>query len=237
MFPCYNYLMSTKGRELHAQAAKLRETEQFIDSLSLSDQSLFAYDADGDELGFSEGIACRSITLRVYANLHNSKRLLTLAKYEMMAAVDLARQSGKEDALALPLLSLANLQQALGEFSEAVITYKEAIEAKLPASHDRTSVRADFRLHLATCEYLNGDKSAKDRALKALEELGNSDEPDKYSKDVWISGGYMKLADALREDEPEAAREYLSKAKEIIDANSDLTLRSKQWTQLSEKFS
>ena len=120
--------MSTKGRELHGQAAKLRETEQFIDSLSLSDQSLFAYDVDGDELGFSEGIACRSITLRVYANLNNSKRLLTLAKYEMMAAVDLARQSGRGDALAVPLFQLANLQKELGELSEAVATYKEAVE-------------------------------------------------------------------------------------------------------------
>lgn len=231
--------MSTKGRDLHGQAAKARETEQFIDSLSLSDQSLFAYDADGDELGFSEGIACRSITLRVYANLHSSKRLLTLAKYEMMAAVDLARQSGKADALAVPLFQLANLQKELREFTEAVATYKEAvekIESIPPQTHDRASVKADFRLHLATCEYLNGDKSAKDRALEALKELESSDESDKYSKDVWVSGGYMHLAEALMSDEPDQAREYLSKAKEIIDANSDLILRSKQWSQLSEKF-
>src|SRR5690349_17430234 len=120
--------MNSKGRELHSEAAKARETEHFTESLTFNDDALFAYDEDNDSLGFSEGIACRSITLRVYANLHNSKRILTLAKYEMMASVDLARQSGIKESLALPLYNLAQLQEDLGELEEAVKSYREAVE-------------------------------------------------------------------------------------------------------------
>ncbi len=67
--------MQSKARLLHAKAAKAREEGKFTDSLDLNDKALFAYDAENDALGFAEGIACRSITLRTYAYEHgNSKK-------------------------------------------------------------------------------------------------------------------------------------------------------------------
>src|SRR6266571_5066393 len=154
---------NSKGRQLHEQAAKTREAGDFIDSLTLNDQAQFAYDVDNDSLGFAEGIACRSITLRVYASQHDSRRLLTLAKYEMMASVAIARDSGIKEALALPLYNLAQLQEDLGEFSEAVEIYKEAVTAMQnnpPERHNRSSVLANMRVHLETCAYKAGDKAA-----------------------------------------------------------------------------
>jgi tetratricopeptide (TPR) repeat protein len=223
--------MESRGRSLHALAAQAREKGQFIESLTYNDDALFAYDEDEDILGFSEGIACRSITLRVWANSHDSKRILTLAKYEMMASVDLARQSGIKQALALPLYNLAQIKEDLGEYTEAVTDYKEAVtimETEPPEQHNRPSVISNMRIHLATCEYKAGDTSAVERAIKALEELEETEEPNKYNKDVWISGGYMRMADALKNDNPEEAKKYLMKTKEIIDANPELILRKKQ---------
>lgn len=228
--------MATKGRILHAEAAKAREEERFTESLTFNDDALFAYDADNDALGFSEGIACRSITLRVYANLHDSKRILTLAKYEMMASVDLARQSGISEALPLPLYNLAQLREDLGEYDAAVKDYREAIEGmekSPPETHNRPAVLANMRVHMTVCEYKAGDKSALERAKQALQELEELEEPNKYNKDVWISGGYMRLADVIRAENRDEARNYLNKAKEIIDSNPDLILRKKQWEKLS----
>ena len=228
--------MESKGRALHAEAAKARESEQFTKSLTYNDDALFAYDEENDTLGFSEGIACRSITLRVYANLHDSRRILTLAKYEMMASVDLARQSGVRDALPLPLYNLAQIQEDLGEFDEAVKNYSEAaegMEKNSPENHNRPSVLANMKIHLATCEYRAGDKTALERAEKALRDLEKSEEPSKYNKDVWVSGGYMRIASAVKDDKPEDAKSSLAKAKEIIGSNPDLTLRKQQWEKLS----
>ncbi len=229
--------MQSKGRILHGNAAKAREKEQFTESLTFNDDALFAYDKENDDLGFSEGLACRSITLRVYGSLHKSKRILTLAKYEMLASVDLARQSGIKESLGIPLYNLAELQEDLGEFDEAVKSYKEAVENmenNPPETHKRNSVLADMKVHLATCEYKAGDKTALERAEKALEELKASDDaPNKYSKDVWVAGGYMRIANIIKNDDQNKAREYLEKAKKIIETNPDLTLRKKQWEQLS----
>jgi len=228
--------MNPNGRDLHAKAAKAREEEHFLESLDYNDQALFAYEGEDDSLGFAEGISCRSITLRVYANLHSSKRLLILAKYEMMAAVQIARDSKELTALALPLFNLACVLEDLNELNEAGEAYKEAvenIEKNPPASHDRTSVKANMHIHMEVCLYKNGDESALLRAEEALNALENSDEPDQYAKDVWVSGGYMRLAKVLIEKDAAKAQVYLAKAKEVIDANPALTLRKKQWDQLS----
>ncbi len=230
--------MESEGRKLHEQAAEAREKGEFVDSLSLGDQALLAYDRDNDGLGFAEVIANRGITLKVYAGIHESRRILTLAKYELMGAVEIARQSGDKKALALPQYRLAQMHEELDELSEAAAIYKEALhnmEQNPPERHDRPSVLADMRVHVATCEYKAGDKSALERLESALSDLEGSEE-DKYNKDVWVSGGYMRMADILRDDDPAKAQQSLQKAKEIIGANPDLALRKKQWDQLSASF-
>lgn len=232
-------MQKSNGRTLHAEAARAREEERFTESLTYNDAALFAYDKEKDSLGFSEGLACRSTTLRVYANLHNSKRILTLAKYEMMASVELARQSGAESALAVPLYNLAQLREDLGELNEAVNDYKEAIrymQNSPPEDHNRPSVLANMKVHQSVCEYKAGDKSALERAKMAIQELEQVDEASRYNKDVWVSGGYMRLASAIKEDDPNEARLYLAKAKTIIEANPKLTLRMKQWQNLSARI-
>lgn len=228
--------MISNARELHAKAAKAREEEQFHESLSFNDEALFAYDSEGDALGFAEGLGCRSITLRVYANLHGSKRLLVLAKHEMTAAVQIVRSANDPSALPMPLFNLACVLEDLGELDEAGEAYKEAvenIETNPPAEHNKVSVKANMHVHMEVCLYKNGDESALLRAEESLNALENSDESDAYAKDVWVSGGYMRLAKALIDKDAVKARGYLAKAKQIIDANPTLTLRKKQWDQLS----
>src|SRR6266446_1405722 len=188
--------MESEGRQLHAQAAKAREEGKLNESLDINSKALLAYDTANDALGFTEGIACRSITLRVYANAHNSRRFLTLAKYEMLGSVAIARESGEKVALALPLYNLAELQEDLGELSDAVATYKEAVASMRdnpPERHKHPAVLANMRVHLATCEYKAGDKTALQRAEEALHDLENAGEPSKYNEDVWISGGHMRI--------------------------------------------
>ena len=221
--------MDSKGRKLHAKAAQAREKGNFRQSLDFNDKALFAYDDENDSLGFAETVACRSITLRVYARLHDNRRTLTLAKYEMMGAVAIARESENLEALAMPLYNLAKLQEDLGELRSAIATYKEAVENiknNPPERHNRPSILADMKIHMATCEYKAGDKTALERAEKALHEL--------KEVDVWLSGAYMRIADMLKKDNPEKANEYLQKASAIIDANPKLILRKQQWEKLHD---
>ncbi len=229
--------MNTPGRKLLSQAADARESGKFHESLSFNDQALLAF--ENNALDFAEGIANRAVTLRVYANLQENDTILVLAKYEMIGAVTIARESGDTHALAIPLFNLAQVQEDLGEFTDAVSSYKEAVDAMTnhaPEHHNRPSVLANMKVHMIICEYKAGDVSALDRVNTALDELVAAHEPDTYSKDVWVSGAHMRLAAALKEADPEKAKEHLQQAKEIIDANEKLSMRKKQWEKLSSKF-
>lgn len=231
--------MESHGRQLHAKAEQAREEGKFQESLDLNNEALRAYDAVDDSLGFSEGIASRSITLRVYANAHDSNRLLILAKYEMLGAVEIARDSGNKGALALPLYHLAQIYEDLGELSEAITSYKEAIKQMQdtpPDRHNRSEVIANMKVHMMTCEYKAGDKTALERAEIALRDLESAQNPNTYEQDVWVSGGYMRIASVLKEDKPQRANEYLQTAKEIIESNSQLKLRKEQWNKLAATF-
>ncbi|HUD44409.1 MAG TPA: hypothetical protein VMR41_02605 [Patescibacteria group bacterium] len=229
----------SKARMLHAQTAKAREDGDYSSALASGDEALLAYDQENDDLGFAEVVADRSITLRNYGTLNDSKRLLILAKHEMLGSVAVARESGNKEALALPLYNLAQIQEDLGELKDAISTYKEAItnmENNPPVRHNRPSVLANMKVHMSTCEYKAGDKSALARAEAALRELESSDEA-KYEKNIWISGGYMRFAQMLKTDNPEKAKEYLQKARGIIDANPNLKIRKQQWERLAKGFS
>ncbi len=59
---------------------------------------------------------------------------------------------------------------------------------------------------------------------------------DTFTANVWHSGAYMRLAEALRADQPARAREYLKAAKKIIASGPRLIMRKKQLGILSKKF-
>jgi len=231
--------MNGKARDLHLQSLQAREAGDYARSIDLNNQALFSYDIDGDDLGFAEALANLSITLRNYSQFHDSDRFLIYAKHVVMAGVEIAQKSGNKQALALPLYNLAKTQEGLGEIQDAVLSYKDAqenMQNNSPTGQNRPAVLADMKIHLAVAEYKSGDKSALQRVQDSLQELEQTQEDDKFSKNVWISGGYMKLADILRAEDAAKAKEYLQKAKKIIDDNPELTERKKQWKKLNQTF-
>ncbi len=196
--------------------SNLREEGKFKESIKLA--QVFISDLYG------------SLSL-AYRRLHN----LEEAKKAAEESVKIAKENNLKGDLARPLFNLAKVQEELGEISKAVVTYKESIgifQQDNPKLHNRSGVLADMKIHLAVCEYKNGDRTALDRILQAINELDNSDEKtvSKYNFDVWMSGAYMNLAEILKD------KKYLMKAKEIIDANPELKIRKEQWEKLNQNF-
>ncbi|MDP2628316.1 MAG: hypothetical protein Q8P15_00265 [Nanoarchaeota archaeon] len=230
--------MGSQGRQLHNQAEMTREKGDFLKALELSDQAMIKYQEENNVSGFAEIQASRFLTLRHLFEKTNDQNYLILAKHSALSAVEIAQKSGNKESLAIPLFNLAKAQETLGELSEAVSSYKEAVENMTnnpPQDQNRPAVLLDMKIHLDTAEYENGDKTALESAEKDLAELEKAEEMD-YNKHVWTSGGYMRIADMLRKDNFEKAKQHLQKAKEIIDADPELILRKKQWQKLSEKF-
>jgi len=219
------------AKSIHAQAEQARENVDFEKALKLADQAEKAYLADGNRPGVAEIYASKSITYRLKGDLKK-------AKGAAAKAVEVAKASGKPEALAIPFFNLANVQEALGDVSGAVNSYKQAydnITQNPPDQHNRPAVVANIQLHLAVAQYKAGDQSALVRAQGALADL-ESGEEDKYNKDVWLSGAHMRMAEMLKDDNPDSAHEHLERAKEIIDGNPDLKIRRDQWQKLAKTF-
>lgn len=231
--------MESEGRKIHGLAEQAREEGDFLKALKLTDESMIAYQQAKDTLGFAEIQASRFLVLRHLYEQTADRHYLVLAKHAALAAVEIAENTDNKQALAIPYFNLAKAQETLGEFSDAVTSYQKALEHMLnnpPTEHHRPAVVADMRVHLTTCEYKAGDKTAFERALTATAELEQAEEISDYNKNVWLSGAHMRIAEMLRADQPTRAKEHLQKAKDIIDADQRLELRGKQWGKLAETF-
>lgn len=230
-------MVEGRGRQIHALAEEARERGDFLTALIHTDEAMVFYQEAGDGLGFAEILASRFLTLRHLADKTGDINYQILAKFTVMASVEIARKLGDPSALVLPMFNLAKVQEDLGEFAEAVGSYRETVQmaGNLPERHNRGGVVADMRVHLATCEYKMGDKSGLERALAALDGLEKSDEPD-YNKHVWLSGGHMRIGEMVYGENQPLAIEHLRKAKGIIDADERLKLRLEQWKKLINKL-
>lgn len=227
-----------KAEDLLAQSNIKRESEEYLESLHLADKALLAFQENGNVSRQAECYAARSITFKLLHRKTKDRSFLILSKMAVLAAVEIARLANNKKALAIPLFVLGKARAEAGEHKKAVESYKEAVGNMInnpPDSHNRPAVLADIKIHLSVSEYKAGDKTAIARLKQALVDLEKADE-DSYSKNVWVSGAYMRLAEILSDDNPSESQEHLAKAKEVIDSDDRLTIRLKQWTELSQSL-
>lgn len=226
------------ARQVHEQSVTALEKGNFMEALQKTDEALILYQQENDPKGFAEIHAMRFLILRHLFDNTGYEGYQFSAKYSAMASVEIAQKGGDPKALALPFYNLAKIQEGLHEYPQALISYQNAIDNFLknpPDTHNRPGVLADMKIHLHACRYKNGEKEALNDILAAISELEATDEP-KFNKDVWVSGGYMRLAELLKGEDLSKAKEYLEKAKAIIDANPELVLRKGQWEKLAKKL-
>ncbi len=226
------------ARDILGQANGQREKGEFLRSLQTADDALIKFSEEKDPAGIAESLAVRFLTLKHLFRVSGDKSYLVIAKAEMIASVEIASSGEDKTALAIPLFNLAKVYDELNDLGKAIPTYNEAVQALEeypPQTHYRPAVVADFKIHLATAEMKNGDKSARERLEKALTELELAEE-DSYNKNVWLTGAHMNLAHLLKDEEPDIAKDHLQKVKEIIESDERLILRKAQWEKLAETF-
>jgi len=226
-------VQSEEGRRLHKLAEEARESGNFTDALKYTDEAMIAYQKDKDYLGLSEVCASRQSTFKhLYRHFKDSVYLL-LEKHAAEASVEIAEQAGIQEALGIPYHNLAKYYSEVGEYSQAVEYFRKSVDCltRYPSEHTRPAVIADIQGHQYAAEYKSGDRSALERALRALKQLEESDEPSSYNKHVWLSGAHLRIADMLRKDNPRLSLEHYEAAKKIIEGDERLILRK---TQLNE---
>jgi tetratricopeptide (TPR) repeat protein len=232
-------LDESKARQLHSKALQLRESKHFLESLKIDEEALVEYAKENDTLGFTELLTLQAKTYLHMYDFTNYKPYLLLAKRIGQTAVDIVEELGQNEAKALPYFNLGKISEDAGDLKLAVESFRKAVqlmEDSPPERHNRKSVLADFKSHLAAIEYMSGDKTALDRAEESIKDLEASTDASDYEKHVWLSGAHMRIAKMLREDNRKKAQEHLMKAKGIIDSDPELVIRKEQWQKLKEQI-
>lgn len=217
--------MSSLARQIHAKAEESRELKQdLLASLQFADQATIQYQKENDLLGLAEVQSTRANTLKHLYQQTEAKAYLILALHA---------------AKALPYHKLGTILRLANQLKKAVLAHQKAVDylsKNPPSGHNRPAVLLNFKNHLYTCMYLAGDKQALNKAEQTTTELAETKEISQYNKDVWLSGGHMRIAQMLKKDNPIKAQEHLAKAKQIIDSNPELKLRLGQWQKLAKTF-
>jgi tetratricopeptide (TPR) repeat protein len=213
-----------------------REKEDFLAALKYTDEALVAFSEEGNGLEFAEILASRFLTLRHLFEKTGNRNYMIIAKQDVLASVEIAKKCGDQKALAIPLFNLGKAYETLEEYKKAVDIYQEAIinmQNNPAEGHKSKAELQEMILHLSFAQYKSGDKTATDRLEEALKTL-EAETEDKYKKDVWLSGGYMDLAEILASSSPAKSQEVLNKAEGIINANPELTIRKRQLEALKK---
>lgn len=221
--------MKHQANQPHQQAEKSREYQDYQVALELAVDSELSYDAIGDIIGFSEVQATKALTYRQLFRSSKTGYFLVLAKHSALSAVEIARNSGIKEALAIPVFNLAKVYEEIGELDQAIKLYKEAlgyITDNPPVHQDREAVKLDFKLHLLIARLSNGEKNLEKEIVEVLNKIEADEDEASYNKNVWVSGGYLKLAEILREFK------YLDIARKIIELDDRLELRNIEWQEL-----
>ena len=224
------------ARDFHKRAERAREHGSFIESLNFCELAFEIYSREKNSLGMSEVCASMFLSLRHLSEKYDDISYLLRAEYIAQVGYEIAKNSGNRESLSIPAFSLAEAHYSIDKYKTAVKLYKEAIKTLPDSPHNSALYMLNMVYRFEIAKFRDGDKKALDRACKALLEMENINDKS-YEKDVWLSGGYMRLGESIYRSDKKKAREYLAKAKEIIDSNPELTIRKNQLVRLQEKLS
>jgi tetratricopeptide (TPR) repeat protein len=222
------------SKQLHEKGSNFREKDNHLEALQCLDAAIVGYQRDGDYRGIVDVLKDRVLTWKHYFLLTSDEVYAIFAKMDAEAMLSVAKMKKLEKKLATSYFRLGEVEMLFINYKKAVYFFKKSLK------HYEGSVseKGDYRYHLGEALYRLGKKSeGKKTMLKGLNEIerGKGEIPS-FVVNVWKSGCYARLADLLREDEPEVARKYLLKTEEIVNSDDRLIIRKRQLAELKKKF-
>jgi len=220
----------TRSEKLHVEAEELREQGRFAEALVKINDALAGYQAQHDQAKVSEVLQSRFLIYKHLFLWSGDIAYAFLARSDARSSFDIAQELALSEVLPSVYFRLGEAEMLLAHFKEAVANYQKAVESYPGESAEK----GDWRYHWGEALYRSGYKAeGKKKILEGLAEIQkNADHREAFLIHVWESGAFLRLADLLREDDPDLAKDYFQKAKKIIDADDRLILRKKQLDQL-----
>jgi len=221
-------------QELHEKGWKKREEELFEEALVYLEVALKRAVEEREYEIAVDVLKDRCLVWKHLFLVSREEGFAVLAKKDAEGMLEIARKQKLEKKLGTSYFRLGEVAMMVGEFERAVGYYQQALE------HYQGSLaeKGDYRYHLGEAMYRAGDKSdGEQMMLEGIEEIKKgAREVDSFLVNVWMSGGYMRLASCLVKDKKKKARKYWRRAKEIAEEDERLVIRRRQIEEMGERL-
>ena len=222
------------AQKLHSKGAQLREQDKHNEALQYLTLAIIGYQKEKKYGDLVDALKDKVLTWKHLFLLKNDKVFAILAKKDAESMLSVSKEYKLEDRLHTSYFRLGEIDMLFEDYSNAIKNYTRALKFYVGP----LSEKGDYRYHLGEALCRKGQKKkGKEVMLKGLQEIRHgADELDPFLIHVWESGVHMRLADLLRDDEPEVARKHLEKAKEITKNDQKLVIRRRQVEKLAKTF-
>lgn len=220
--------------EAHRMSEELRENDKHLEALKSIEEAVVGYQHEENYSGFAKALQSRALIYKHLFFLSKDEVFAILAKHDAQASLEVAQKYKLEDVLSSCYFRLGEVENLFKDYDKAVWNFQKAMNVYAGTNAER----GDYRYHLGEAIFRSGKKKeGKEIMLQGLKEIQDyRKEVDSFLGNVWESGCYMKLAELLREDEPDEARKHLDKARKIVDSDPKLIIRRRQIGELSKSF-
>lgn len=234
MIAYHQYSMAEFVRKLHQQAEKLREEDRHQDALLLYDQVIDRYNNQQNYRGFVEAWMGKCLTYKHLYLLTHDPSYITLATDAAQKALAAAKKHALTELLPFCLFRFGEIAMLSGDYPLAIDFYTQTLASY---SHDDAQ-RGDFQYHLGESQYRNGETmTGFNTIMQGIRMIEKHEKTtDSFFWHVWLSGGYLRLAELLWKDDPKQAHEYLAQAADIIEHDDRLVIRKRQLEELKDKI-
>jgi len=219
---------------LHTKAEKLREEDKLLEALKTYEEVIALYQEQKNYAGMIEAIMGRCLTYKHLYLVTDDKSFAIIARNTALSALEIAQEKNMADKIYRCNFRMGEMEMLFDDFKKATQYYEKAL-SDYPVDE---AEKGDFQYHLGEAQYKAGlTEAGKKNMLEGLAKIEeHEDTTDSFAYHVWRSGGYMRLAEALWNDSPEEARQYLKIAGDIIDSDERLIIRKRQVRELKEKL-
>lgn len=229
----------SRGQQLLEKSVILREQGDFEGSLDANESAFDVFVEEENAPKISEALSGMGLTNRHLFESTNKRDYGILARNYHTDALEILRQNGINEQYKA-LYELGKMDQSLGDNEMAIENIQAAIEnfEKYPGQYPfGESVKAEMQTRLYALLHKKGENDAMAHYEEALERLRSAENNDEYTKNVWVSGAYMHMAEVLIGNDNDKARDLLEKAKERLDDQEKYKVRLGQIDKLFIRLS
>ncbi len=222
------------AHQLYIEAEAAREKDNHTEALGLIEQAIVAYQKEENYEGICQSLICRALTYHHLFLLTADKVFAILAKNDAETSIEIAQEYKITNRLAPSYLMLGKIYIDVKDYQKAVDNYQKALK-----NYSGTNAeKGDYKYHLGEAMHKNGNKDeGLTMILEGLNDIQkNTSEVDPFLAHVWESGCLIRLVELLKDSDPEKARSYLKKVRDIVEADEKLVIRKRQYEELSKEF-